>query len=171
MASQRLDTALKALIDIYGHDKVMERVRYLVPTKRVASEAVRTDDPDTSHDAAPDEQDVGQFTTRSCKFDLLRWFANHDGTDQQAALAVLPPDPPPSVFDHVRRRATELRKPGFTYDTGRRDHNLGTNKKALVSAISEEGRTALIWLETTGCSRPKNQTNPWSERHRNGHES
>jgi len=160
---KRLTAALESLNDIYGYDEVMDRQRYLSPTVRVASAPARSTDPETSHLAAKDEPDIGRFSVRSRKARLLRWFSSNDGTDQQAALAILLPNPSYSLLDGTRRRVGELRDCGFLYDTGRRDHNLGSSDDAIVSAITREGRRALRRLETTGWSRTKHS--------RNGHES
>jgi len=171
MASQRLDTALKMLIFTYGHPKVTNRLAYLKPTKRVASAPARETDPETSHIAEKNEKDVGRFTISARKAKVLFWYANHNGTDQQAALAVLPVDAPPSHIDDARRRSSELREVGFIYDTGDRDYNDGSNDPSIVNGIGREGRTAIILLLATGCSRPRGRVIPWTARYRNGHES
>lgn len=153
LAGVDLSGVLQGLIDACGYDNVWRELRRLVPATVAASAPARWTDPDTSHQAARREQDVGHFSAKSRQAKLLALFAMRDLTDQGATIHLVGSHAAPSAFDGCRRRCSDLRAAGLLYDTGRRRKNAGSDDESIVWAISEAGRRALESLEQTGWSK------------------
>ena len=149
----RLTETLRTLIAAYGNEAVWERLRYLVPTRVVASAPARPTDPETSHMAAKRSQDVGRFSFESRQAKLLYAFSASDLTDQQAANRVVGANAAISAHEGCRRRCSDLRAARYIHDTGGRRRNPGSDDESVVWGLTDAGRQALIRLDETGWSR------------------
>ena len=148
-----LGDALLQLIVDYGYDTVLYKLRYLAPVVEAPSAPARPSDPETSHQAAKAEVDVGRFTSRSKKYGMLQNYARRDMTDQEAALSVLDAATPLATINGTRRRVSELRVANFIMDTGRRRKSPGSDDESMVCAITDAGHRALASLDETGWSK------------------
>lgn len=149
----RLLSDLTVIIEHYGYENVVRAVRRMTPTIVVGSAPARWTDPETSHQAAKREQDVGRFSQMSNSAKLLQLFTMRDMTDQQATIALVGTGAAPSAFEGIRRRCSDLRAARFLYDTGRRHKNLASNDESIVWGLSEAGKLAVERLDETGWSR------------------
>lgn len=113
----------------------------------------RNDDPETSHAARRDSEDVRRYGIDSDCARMLRAFAVCPDTQQGAALRVFENQPTPlSSVDGLRRRASSLNRANHIEDSGLRSMNEGSNRPSIVWQITEEGLRALRRLEITGWS-------------------
>ena len=116
----------------------------------------RNGDPGTSQDSGlrirKANPDAGRFSKKSRQAKLLALYATGQFTDSEAALRVVPIDPP-GPFQGCRRRCSDLRDAGYVADTEVRRCNEGTPDEAMVCTITEAGRRALARLETIGWSK------------------
>jgi hypothetical protein len=123
------------------------------------SAPARNTDPQTSHQAARTEPDVGRFSRKSRQAKLLDTVGlevrhhNRGLTDQEATRRVLPPSASPSSWDGCRRRMSDLRAAGYLMDSGVRRKNHGSNDEAIVWTLTAAGRAAHQRLQETGWSR------------------
>lgn len=145
------------LVIEYGWQAVQSEVSYHQPASYAASAPARLTDPETSHLAAKEEQDVGRFSERSRKGRLLELFATGDYTDQEAALHVLSENAGISQIEGTRRRVSELREVGYLREVGRRC-NPGSDDESIVSGLTRAGRQTLVRLRRTGWSRAKRRS-------------
>lgn len=148
-----LDTVIADLVNQYGYETVLASVTRWAPARKVPSAPARSTDPETSHYAAKQEQDVGRFSGRSRQARLLAVFATQPLTDQQATVRVIGAAAVPSAFDGCRRRCSDLRAASYLADSGRRRKNPGSDDDSIVWQITIAGKQALDRLDRYGWSR------------------
>jgi len=150
--NDRLMSVIATLVSEYGYDAVASELHMHAPP--IPSAPARPTDPETSHLASKHDDDVARFSARSRQAKLLALFRkNQVLTDQQAALSLLGWGVAISKLEGCRRRMSDLRAAGYLMDSGRRDHNTGSNDESIMWSITLAGHRALDNIERTGWSK------------------